>query len=291
MSTLFLALLPTLYLAQVAAPPDTKPVASPSLAAGTADDTRFDDLRTEATAAYDRNDLEGALGALQQAHALRPARIDLLFNIAQVQFAQRSCAAALGSYRLFLAQSGPVVESHRSVATKRAAEMQACVDRSAAVPPAPIVTQNPARSAAAGADVVNRSAALVASTKRVPPAAAPGWVLIDPVPAGRRGHPGLRAGAWGLLAVAVLAAGACAYLTWRASADADYSGVTFGTPRFGDQWQDGPRDQRWARGAGVAAIIAGAGGAALMMMSRPEPAPAAGGRPGWGAGPGWRWRF
>ncbi len=121
----------------------------------------------------------------------------------------------------------------------------------------------------------------------------------DDQPAGHRRA--MRAGGWALIGVGVLAAGAAAVLAWEAhdnqtqlnqylSSHPDLFRWT-GQPK--SLYEDGRNDATAAQWCGAVAALAGAGGAALLIISRP---PASTDGPVAASGPrttlvGWSGRF
>ena len=256
----------------LAAAPTARPSSppAPSAAPATSDVQLADMLLRRAATQYDSGQLAEALSLLRRAYALS-GRAEILFDMAQVQRAQVDCGAALDSYRRFLAEAH---DGHpdRDRARRRALEMQECVSRSKPAGTAP-----------------SASAPNVSATAATELSVAPSGSALDAAVPAARAHPRVGAAAWALLGAAVVSAGVCSYFAWRAAVDSDFSSLTFGQPGYQQRLRDGAREQRWARWSGAAAVLTGASGGGLMLVSRPGTGREA--EPRLRAVAGWIWHF
>lgn len=224
-------------------------------------------LVEQAAQAYDHNQLDEALRLLARAFALSP-RPSILYNQAQVLRAKDDCAAALDAYQRFIAATAPD-DPDRERAVHRRDEMQACADqRARQTKPVELAAPPPAQ-------------------------APPALVVRPPSPADHPEGPpsnhrrALRAAGWAAIGVGVVAAGAAAAYAWEAhhiegeQQSQINTAIHDGMPWDGQsQFQEGSRDATRARWFAGAAALAGAGGATLLILSRPSAATGAvGGTP------------
>lgn len=264
MRTLALALvLLTAWLTTSArAQPGGDPAPAPE---ATADrEAAASELVDQAALAYDQNQLDQALQLLTRAYELSP-RPSILYNRAQVLRVQDDCAAALDAYRRFIDTTAPD-DPNRERALHRRDEMQACADqRSQSHPAAPVK---------------------LSLTQPAPP--EPASVVVSPpvTPPQPQANPrshrrALRVAGWASVAVGVVAAGAAAVLAWEAQNIQDElngelsKGGTWTMEqqlRYPSRYQEGSRDAHGAWWCAGVAALAGAGGAALIIISRPPSA-------------------
>jgi tetratricopeptide (TPR) repeat protein len=220
-------------------------------------------LVEQAAHAYDQNQLDEALQLLSRAYALSP-RASILYNQAQVLRAKDDCAGALDAYRRFIDATSPD-DPNRERATKWRAEMQTCADQRNK-PPAPVklAVEEPARQPAPPPAVVISTPAVSDHPEPHPP-----------------GHRRLmRASGWALVGVGVVAAGVAAAYAWKAHDIQDQLNSQIAQ---GDVWgttqasQDAQRshDAAWTYWSASVAALAGAGGATLLIVSRPPAASSA----------------
>jgi hypothetical protein len=81
---------------------------------------------------------------------------------------------------------------------------------------------------------------------------------------------------WTLVGTGVVAAGAAAYLAWRAaSIDDELSGKrrVVWDEALMQRHDQGERDALWARISAAGAVLLGGGGVAVLVLSRPGPEP------------------
>jgi tetratricopeptide (TPR) repeat protein len=211
-------------------------------------------LVDQAAHAYDQNQFDEALQLLGRAYALSP-RPSILYNQAQVLRAKDDCAGALDAYRRFIETTTPD-DPNRERALRRRDEMQACADKRSP-PPAPVRL---------GLDEAPR------------PAAAPPAAVVSLPAAPEEKHPGshrraLRLGGWAAVGVGVVAATAAAILAWEAHSIQDdvNSDIAkgLGWPSVQPRYDEGQNDASRARWCAGIAAVAGAGGATMLILSRP----------------------
>jgi tetratricopeptide (TPR) repeat protein len=235
-------------------------LAAPARAETPADDeAAASALVDQAAHAYDQNQLDQALQLLAQAYELSP-RPSILYNQAQVLRAKDDCPAALDAYRRFIDTTAPD-DPNRERAVHWRDEMQTCADRRNPPPP-PAPPPPPVRL----------------SLEEAPRSVAPPPAMVISTPAKPETHPvhhrrALRITGWASIGVSIVAAGAAVAYAWEAhhiqdefSMPADWKTVR--QPLY----EEGTRDANRAWWCAGAAALTGAGGTALLVISRPPTA-------------------